>query len=136
MLVKFPCPNKINRFIHNDGDRKTVLSLSLRYYKCHIRLVLQLIWIDCILTTFWKSWLCNKKQVQFSASTSYCLDFLSTLYFFAHLSDVSLSSLFLDVRYGCPAEAIVAACARNLTCKQPDKKLSPYHNHIYNKNRK
>jgi len=31
--VKFPCPNKIDRFVHNDGDRKTeVLSLSLRYY--------------------------------------------------------------------------------------------------------
>ncbi len=34
----FPCPNKIDRFVHNDGDRKTkFLSLSLRYcYKSKI----------------------------------------------------------------------------------------------------
>jgi len=32
-LVKFPCPNKIDRFVHNDGDRESkLLSLSLRYY--------------------------------------------------------------------------------------------------------
>jgi len=30
--VKFPCPNKIDRFVHNDGDIKSkLLSLSLRY---------------------------------------------------------------------------------------------------------
>jgi len=29
----FPHPSKIDRFVHNDGDRKTeFLSLSLRYY--------------------------------------------------------------------------------------------------------
>jgi len=31
-LVKFPHPVKIDRFVHNDGDRKTeLLSLSLQY---------------------------------------------------------------------------------------------------------
>jgi len=31
--VKFPCPNKIDHFIHNDRDRKSeLLSLSLRYF--------------------------------------------------------------------------------------------------------
>ncbi len=32
VLVEFPCPNKIDCFVHNDGDRKSkLLSLSLLY---------------------------------------------------------------------------------------------------------
>jgi len=31
-LVEFPHPNKIDHFVHNDGDRESkLLSLSLRY---------------------------------------------------------------------------------------------------------
>jgi len=31
--VEFPCPNKIDCFVHNDGDRTSkLLSLSLRYF--------------------------------------------------------------------------------------------------------
>ncbi len=33
--VELPCPNRINRFVHTDGDRKTeLLNLSLRYIFC------------------------------------------------------------------------------------------------------
>jgi len=32
-LVEFPCPNMIDRFVHNDGDRENkLLSLSLQYF--------------------------------------------------------------------------------------------------------
>jgi len=36
--VEFPCPNKIDRFVHNEGDRKIeFLILSLRYYNLELK---------------------------------------------------------------------------------------------------